>query len=107
MSYTRCNPSFNPPRLGLMKGDKHMKLWVGMVLASIGLLCAQPPAPRGGGSPRVRGGMGDLGLTAEQQNKIYTARADAQVQTKGMREQARGLRDQLDAAIKGGDEGKI
>jgi Spy/CpxP family protein refolding chaperone len=83
-----------------------MKLWIVIAFASIGLLYAQPPGGRFGA--KAKGGpLADLALTADQQNKIYTARADARVQTKGLREQASGLEDQLTAAIKAGDEAKI
>jgi Spy/CpxP family protein refolding chaperone len=51
--------------------------------------------------------VADLGLSATQQNTIHTVMADAQVQSKGLREQSRTLRDQLNAAVKAGDEGKI
>ena len=86
-----------------------MKLLAGVLCVSASLLCAQGPRQRpdfAGGGGR-RGPASQLGLTSEQQNKIYTAQSDARVQTKGMRDQLNGLEDQIDAAIKAGDEGKI
>jgi hypothetical protein len=63
------------------------------------------------------GGLGDpnaeqrltrqLGLNAEQQNRVHTVLQEQQVLTKGMSDRVRGLRTQLTAAIKAGDEGKI
>jgi hypothetical protein len=86
-----------------------MKLLAGVLCLTAGLVCAQGPGPRPnftrGGS---RGGpMAQLGLSATQQNTIYTVRADIKVQTQGMRDQLRTLEDQLTAAIKAGDEGTI
>jgi Spy/CpxP family protein refolding chaperone len=48
-----------------------------------------------------------LGLTTDQQTLIKTARTEAATQSKPLREQARTLRGELDAAIKAGDTGKI
>ncbi len=83
-----------------------MKYLIGVLCLSASLLCAQGPRPnfaRGG-----RGGpMAQLGLSATQQNTIYTVREDMRVQTKGLREQLATLDDQLTAAIKAGDEATI
>jgi len=45
-----------------------------------------------------------LGLTAEQQNKVHTTRADARVQSQGMNEKAHAAQTSLNSAIKTGDE---
>jgi Spy/CpxP family protein refolding chaperone len=73
------------------------------------LVCLGAALMFGQGGPRGFGkrAEADLGLTAAQQNTIHTVLADAQVQTKGMRDQERQLREQLTAAIKAGDENKI
>jgi Spy/CpxP family protein refolding chaperone len=48
-----------------------------------------------------------LSLTAEQQNKVHTVRADARVQSQGMNEKMGTLHTTLNTAIKNGDEGQI
>ena len=68
-----------------------------------GLVCAQGPGGRRG--PDREAAL--LGLTAEQQNLAHTARSEAAVQSKGLRDQVRTLRQELNAAIKAGDTGKI
>ena len=48
-----------------------------------------------------------LGLTTDQQTLIKSTRADADTQSKPLRDQVRTLRQELEAAIKAGDTGKI
>jgi Spy/CpxP family protein refolding chaperone len=84
-------------------------------LLAAGALLAQPPAPgprfgRGpGGPPRdfeTRLAQ-NLGLSAEQQNKVHTIMAESRLNTQGTHEQTQALQTQLTAAIKAGDEAKI
>ena len=81
-----------------------LKLLIGLICLGTGLVYAQ-------GGPGGRRGpdreAAQLGLSAEQQNTIHTARSEAQVQSKALRDQARSLRTELTAAIKAGDTGKI
>lgn len=82
-----------------------LKLLTGLFCLGTGLVYAQ-------GGPGGRRGVPDreaaqLGLTAEQQNTIHTARSEAAVQSKGLRDQAKSLRQELQAAIKAGDTAKI
>jgi len=79
---------------------------IGLVVLGGALLCAQPrQGGRGpGGEDRA---FADLGLTAEQQNAIHTAREDAKVQSKGIADQVRTLRTQLNDAVKANNVGAI
>ena len=112
---------------------KQLILSTGLAALMAGLLLGQAPgdAPRfkgkGNGQgpgqgkmPPPMGGPGGvldgpnaeqrlasvLGLTAEQQNKVHTAIEEQKVQTKGLGDMV-ALRNQLAAAVKAGDEGKI
>jgi len=100
-------------------------------ICAAGLALAQSattPAPGTPPGPRGRGGFGrggdwgpggifsrngearltkQLGLNATQQNTLHTALMSAEVQRKGLNEQARSLRTQLSAAVKAGNEGQI
>ena len=48
-----------------------------------------------------------LGLTAEQQNKVHTALDERRVLAQGQTSKVPDLRDQLAAAVRANDEGKI
>ncbi len=48
-----------------------------------------------------------LGLTTDQQTLIKATRTDAATQSKPLRDQVHTLRQELEAAIKAGDTGKI
>lgn len=63
---------------------------------------AQGPGKRGPGREAAA-----LGLTAEQQNIIHTARSEAAVQSQGLRDQVKSFRTELNAAIRAGDTAKI
>jgi Spy/CpxP family protein refolding chaperone len=80
-----------------------LKLLVGLTCLSAGLMMAQGP----GGRPGPGREAALLGLTTDQQTLIKTTRTEAATQSKPLREQARTLRGELDAAIKAGDTGKI
>jgi Spy/CpxP family protein refolding chaperone len=49
----------------------------------------------------------NLGLNAEQQNKVHTVMAESRLSMQGLREQRQTLDAQLTAAIKSGDESQI
>lgn len=72
------------------------------------------PAGRGPGrglsldGPRAEQRLAQqLGLDATQQNTLHQALASEQVQRKGLKEKAAGLRTQLATAVRGGDESGI
>ena len=94
-----------------------MRAYLVLSVLAAGVLLAQPPAgprPRFGG-PGVRGGPRDfetrlsqnLGLSAEQQNKVHTIMAESRLSQKGSHEQMQSLHSSLAEAIKAGDEAKI
>jgi Spy/CpxP family protein refolding chaperone len=85
--------------------NKQMKLrlLITVICLGTGLIYAQGPGGRRGPDREAA----QLGLTAEQQNIVHTARSEAAVQSKGLRDQARTLRQELTAAIKAGDTAKI
>ena len=86
-----------------------------------GMLTAQDaPRRRGGfGGPGGRGGPGDgapmserrltkeLGLNAEQSNRINTILQESRVAQQGNREKVSALHTSLATAVKNGDEGQI
>lgn len=91
---------------------------------SAGMLSAQdgPPARRGGfGGPGGRGGPGgdrgammserrlqkELGLNAEQSNRIHTIMQEHHVSQQGTRDKVGTLHTSLATAVKNGDEGQI
>jgi Spy/CpxP family protein refolding chaperone len=89
---------------------------IALSLMAAGLLAAQTPAPHprlgppGGG----RGGQNfeqrlatDLGLNAEQQNKVHATLAESALVNKGSRQKIQDLHTALNAAIKSGNEGEI
>jgi Spy/CpxP family protein refolding chaperone len=80
-----------------------LRLLIGVICVGTGLMYAQGPGGRRGPGREAA----QLGLTAEQQNLVHTARAEADVQSKGLRDQVKTLRQELTAAIKAGDTGKI
>ena len=80
-----------------------LKLLMTMICVGTSLLCAQGPGGRRGPDRQAA----QLGLTAEQQNLAHTARSEAAVQSKGLRDQVNSLRQELNAAIKAGDTAKI
>ena len=100
---------------------KNRSLVITLCLAGFaaGLVPAQappppPPGPRAFGPGRGFGGplserrlAAQLNLTAEQQNKIHTALQEAQVLQQGMGQRERGLRTQLAAAVRAGNEAQI
>jgi Spy/CpxP family protein refolding chaperone len=80
-----------------------LRLLIGLICVGTGLVYAQGPGGRRGPDREAA----QLGLTAEQQNLAHTARSEASVQSKGLRDQVKTLRQELNAAIKAGDTGKI
>jgi Spy/CpxP family protein refolding chaperone len=85
-----------------------------LTILAAGALLAQPPAPR----PRFGRGPGpganfetrltqNLGLTAEQQNKVHTILAESRLTTQSSRQQVQTAQAALTAAIKSGDEAQI
>jgi Spy/CpxP family protein refolding chaperone len=80
-----------------------MRLLIGLTCLGAGLLMAQAPGARRG--PGREAAL--LGLTTDQQSLIKATRADAATQSKPLRDQVHTLRQELDAAIKAGDSGKI
>lgn len=80
-----------------------LRLLIGLICVGTSLVYAQGPGGRRG--PDRESAM--LGLTAEQQNLAHTARSEAAVQSKGLRDQVKTLRQELNAAIKAGDSAKI
>jgi Spy/CpxP family protein refolding chaperone len=80
-----------------------LRLLISMICLGAGLMYAQGPGGRRGPDREAT----QLGLTADQQNIAHTARAEANVQSKALRDQVKVLRLELTAAIKAGDTGKI
>jgi Spy/CpxP family protein refolding chaperone len=73
---------------------------------------AAPPArgPRGGfglGPLSERRLTSQLGLTAEQQNKVHTVIAESSVQQQGLVTKEREIRTRLATAVKAGNEAQI
>ena len=92
-----------------------MKIPIALSLLAAGLLSAQPPAPRPRFGPGQNGqhprGLEErltqnLGLSAEQQNKVHTILAESQL-SQPTRQQMETLRQSLNDAIKAGDEVQI
>lgn len=92
-----------------------MKVSLALSLMTAGVLLAQPPAPQFG---RGRGpGPGprsfesrltqNLGLSAEQQNKVHTIMAESRLSMQGPQQKMQTLQASLTDAIKAGDEAKI
>lgn len=93
-----------------------MRASIALSLLTAGALFAQPPAPRRafGPGPGPRGPRDfesrltqNLGLNAEQQNKVHTIMAESRLSQKGNGEQMQSLHASLTEAIKAGDEAKI
>jgi Spy/CpxP family protein refolding chaperone len=90
-----------------------MKTSIVFSLLAAGALSAQPPASRHGFGP----GPGprdfesrltqNLGLNAEQQNKVHTIMAESRLTQQGTHQQMQTLQTSLTEAIKTGDEAKI
>ena len=92
-------------------------------LVVAGLLPAQAPAPSPAGTPPPppafgpRGGPGgllserrltqQLGLTAEQQNKVHTAIEEGRVLQQGMAQKEGNARTRLATAVRAGNEAQI
>lgn len=66
-----------------------------------------PGALMGYGAAAEKRLTGFLNLNADQQNRLHTAFAEAQLDTKGLSDQAQTLRQQYAAAIKAGDTAQI
>lgn len=92
-----------------------MRAYLAVSLLAAGVMMAQPPGPRarfagpGGHGPRDFESRltQNLGLNAEQQNKVHTIMAESRLTTKGNAEQTHSLHASLTEAIKAGDEAKI
>jgi len=94
-----------------------MRASFALSLLAAGALLAQPPAPR----PRFGPGRGpgpgprdfetrltqNLGLNAEQQNKVHTVMAESRLSLQPTHQQMQNLQASLTDAIKAGDEAKI
>ena len=92
-----------------------MRVPIVLSLLTAGVMLAQPPAPR----PRMGRGPGpgprdfetrlaqNLGLNAEQQNKVHTIMAESRLSMQGAHQQMQTLQSQLTDAIKSGDETRI
>jgi len=92
-----------------------MRASFALSLLAAGALLAQPPVP----AQRFGRGPGpgprdfetrltqNLGLNAEQQNKVHTIMAEARLSQQGVRQQNQTLQASLTEAIKAGDEAKI
>src|SRR5258706_8663037 len=74
-----------------------------------GLLSAQPPTPRPRmGPPGLEQRLTrDLGLSAEQQNKVHTTLAESDVLMSGTRQKMQDLHTAMTAAIKSGNTDQI
>src|SRR5581483_898574 len=85
-------------------------------LLAAGMAVAQPPAPRphfgrGPGAPGPRDFESrltqNLGLSAEQQNKVHTIMAENKLSMQGTHQQMQTAQAALTEAIKSGDESRI
>ncbi len=91
-----------------------MRAYFALTLLAATALMAQPPRPHFQGN-QARGPRKDfetrlaqnLGLSAEQQNKVHTIMAESRLNMKDNRQQMQGLHASLTEAIKAGDEAKI
>ena len=96
-----------------------MRASIILSLLAAGMLVAQPPAPPAGQRPHMMGrGPGgprdfetrltqNLGLSAEQQNKVHTIMAESRLSTQGTHQQMQTAQAALTDAIKAGDETRI
>jgi len=76
-----------------------------------------PPPPPGRGALGPRGGLGgplserrltqQLGLNAEQQNKVHTAIEESRVVQQGLAQKERDARTRLGTAVRSGNEAQI
>jgi Spy/CpxP family protein refolding chaperone len=89
---------------------------IALSLLAAGLVVAQSPAPHprmgpAGGGPGGRNFeqrlATDLGLSAEQQNKVHTTLAESNLAVQGSHQKMQDLHTALSAAIKSGNEGEI
>jgi Spy/CpxP family protein refolding chaperone len=84
-----------------------MRASIALSLLVTGALMAQTPRPRFGPHDFETRLTQNLGLNAEQQNKVHAIMAESRLSQQGTHQQMQTLHTSLTEAIKAGDEAKI